>query len=130
PSNGSVINLNTLNSRHYIDVLFNDPNGNGLSEASITDPDLEFKVYRGTTDVTGDLGTVTTTRLSGTTYRYTFTGSFIQNAEYSIEFQDGSWQDSSPVPNKGSTARQTFVAYVPNQNFGSGAGLTSAQSGQ
>src|SRR6185369_16535408 len=130
PTNGGVMDRSVLNTRRYLDVVFNDVNGKGLSETSITDSsDLEFKVYRGTTDVTAELGTVTATRLIGNTYRYTFSGTLTQDAEYVIEFQKDAWQDAASTPNRSMTARQSFVAYVPNTGFGSSSGLTNNQSG-
>ncbi|PYX63020.1 MAG: hypothetical protein DMG78_32400, partial [Acidobacteria bacterium] len=127
---GGVIARDVLNTRKYIDVIFNDVNGVGLNEASITDSsDLEFKILRGGTDVTSELGTVTTARLSGNTYRYSFTGSLTQDAEYSIEFQPNSWQDNAATANKAMKAAQDFIAYIPSSGFGGSSGLTTNQSG-
>ncbi|HAM71756.1 MAG TPA: hypothetical protein DCM86_08950, partial [Verrucomicrobiales bacterium] len=127
--NGGVISRALLNPRRYLDITFNDVNGVGLDEASITDPGAEFKLLRGGADVTSELGTVTAVRLTGNTYRYSFTGSLTQDAEYAVEFQGGSWQDKAGTPRKPVTSTQSFVAYVPSGSFGAGSGLNPSQSG-
>ncbi|MET0263637.1 MAG: hypothetical protein ABW223_12110, partial [Rariglobus sp.] len=114
PFNNGVINRATLNSRGYIDVIFNDDNGVGLNHSSITDAGAEFVIYRNGTIDAGITVNGIATRLSGNTYRYTFTGSFSVDAEYMVVFANGSWTDASTVPNTNLAFIQKFVAFDPN----------------
>ena len=90
PTNGVTIDSSVLNSRGYIDVVFTDTGGSALDPASITDADAEFTLTGAaalgvTVDGAGTL-------VSGTTYRYAFTGTFIAGA-VGVTFTADSFED-------------------------------------
>ena len=94
PGPGSVVDkveyANDLNGRGWIDITFagTGPGTKGLDAASITDADAEFTL----TDGAGDLVVVGAGMLvSGTTYRFFFTG--YTTGTLTVTFLDFTWRD-------------------------------------
>ncbi|MEI7837770.1 MAG: Ig-like domain-containing protein, partial [Planctomycetota bacterium] len=78
PTDGATISDTTLNARGYIDVTFGDTGGSGLNVSTITDAGAEFTL--GGVAASGVAVNGAATLVSGTTYRYTFTGAFTDGA--------------------------------------------------
>ncbi|MEI7836328.1 MAG: choice-of-anchor D domain-containing protein, partial [Planctomycetota bacterium] len=92
PANGSSIVDVNLNAQGYIDVTFADSGGSGLNLATITDVGAEFTlVGAAASGVTVDGAA---TLVSGTTYRYSFTGVFT-GGTVSVQFTAGAWADNA-----------------------------------
>ncbi|WP_442506611.1 Calx-beta domain-containing protein [Novipirellula sp. SH528] len=94
PTNGQSLTATALNADGFIDVTFNSTVG--LDTATVTDVDAEFTVSGsgvGTVviDGTGVLQT-------GTTYRYSFTGSFVPGS-VNVNFTAGSFSNLSTTGN-------------------------------
>jgi len=77
--------------RGYIDVTFTDAGGSGLDESTLTDLGTEVALS-GTAAAGVTLGGGGVL-VSGNTYRYAFTGSFVDGA-VGVEFVDGSFEDA------------------------------------
>ncbi|HEY9248054.1 MAG TPA: hypothetical protein VIO38_02935, partial [Rariglobus sp.] len=120
PYNNSIVNRVTLNTQKYIDVTFA-----GDVNATTINGD-EFKIYRSGVQV--NLGTVTVTKVSGDTWRYSFTGTFAADGDYVVEFQANTWTDNAAHANAKST--QTFAAYDPNPATISLSGGSISSTGQ
>ncbi len=90
PTNGSGIAPATLNHRGYIDVTFGDTGDNGLLPATLTDAGSEF-VLSGAA-AAGVIVDGAGSLVGGTTYRYAFTGDFVQG-KVKVGFVGGSFQD-------------------------------------
>ena len=80
----------------YIDVTFSDTGGSGLNTATITDGGQEFTLSG--TATSGVAVNESPTLVSGTTYRYSFTGSFGSGA-VSVNFTAGAFADNDDNPN-------------------------------
>ena len=96
PTDGSTVTQAALNAQGYIDVTFDDRTGDGLDVTSITDVGAEFTL-------SGSAASAVTlnsmpTLVSGTTYRYGFSGSFEIGA-VTVSFVEGTWQDTVGVLN-------------------------------
>ncbi len=99
PANGGSIVLSTFNGRAYIDVTFSDA-GSGLNTSTITDSGQEFTLSGAAASGVSVNGSPTL--LSGTTYRYSFTGSFGTGA-VSVNFTAGSFADNAVNTNASAT---------------------------
>lgn len=98
PASSDIVRRAELNERGYIDVVFNDVNGVGLAEGSITDPAAEFRVIDPNgIDITTSLD-FTVEALEGNVYRYHFDGLLPLAGEYRIEFIAGTWRDTQSPP--------------------------------
>jgi hypothetical protein len=107
PTNGQNIGDTVINGRHYIDITFADTGGSGLDVSTITDAGAEFTLGGagvGTASVTG-AGVL----VSGTTYRYSFTGSFVPGA-VTVTFLAGSVTDGVGNPLAAST--ESFSVFL------------------
>jgi len=108
PAHGGSIAQATLNSRGYLDVTFSDTGGSGLDPATITDAGAELSLSgsgAGTAALSG-----AATLVSGTTYRYAFTGSFGAGT-VNVKFLAGSFADLAGNPN--SLEAESFTALGP-----------------
>ena len=72
PANGSSLTAVALNAQGYIDVTFDD--NDGINQATITDAGGEFSLSGAA--AAGVIVNGAASLVSGTTYRYTFSGSF------------------------------------------------------
>jgi hypothetical protein len=100
PANGSTVSQSLINSTpQYIDVTFNDTGGSGLNLPTITDAGEEF--YINGITING-----APTLVSGTTYRYSFTGT-IPLGTTDVNFLAGAWADNAGNLNQAFT--QTFT---------------------
>jgi Ca2+-binding RTX toxin-like protein len=101
------LELADLNSRGYIDVMFNDPNGAGIDPDSI-DGD-ELKILFGGEDITASIGFLSTPmKLHEGIFRYPFSGSFASAGQYTVEFVADSWRDDAAT-NYGLGETEHFV---------------------
>ncbi|MCY2927879.1 MAG: Ig-like domain-containing protein [Planctomycetota bacterium] len=96
PVDGANIGDATLNARGYIDVTFADGGSSGLNLSTITDPGAEFTLG-GAAAGGGVTVNGAPTLVSGTTYRYTFTGTFVPGA-VTVDFVAGSAADNAGNP--------------------------------
>jgi ELWxxDGT repeat protein len=85
PANGGSISETVINGRHYLDVSFSEPGGSGLNLATILDAAPEFTV-------SGISVQGTPVLVSGTTYRYQFTGT-LATGPVSVVFLDAGFSD-------------------------------------
>jgi len=93
PANGVSIDPIELNAQGYIEVSFADV-GDGVDAATIDGGELAISgTGVGTAVLSG-----TATLVSGTTYRYAFTGEFIEGT-VSVDFVAGSFADLAGTPN-------------------------------
>jgi hypothetical protein len=99
PANGSSASYVVLNSRQYIDITFADTGGSGVDPATISDDGLEFTLGGGGASGVTVLGAGQL--VSGTTYRYQFTGTF-GIGPVSVDFLAGSFFDLAGNPNAAS----------------------------
>ncbi len=108
PVAGVLADRATLNRRHYIDVLFNDPNRVGLKPESIEDTTAEF-----TLRVNGILPANVTVigkpvrQGTSNVWRYSFLGD-LPEGEVQITFLPESWTDKLNIANASET--QVFTA--------------------
>ena len=107
PANGGSIVVSNLNSRGYIDVTFADTGGSGLNTSTITDSGQEFTLSGAA--ASGVTVNGAPALVSGTTYRYSFTGSF-GTGTVSVNFVAGSFADGAGNPNAASTEGFTTTA--------------------
>ncbi|NIN10722.1 MAG: PQQ-binding-like beta-propeller repeat protein, partial [Gemmatimonadales bacterium] len=92
PMSGGSIDSSVLNARGYIDVTFISTSGSALNTASIMDSGAEFYLLGDAVDGVQVDGTPLL--LTGSTYRYTFTGSFgAGSAE--VHYWPKSWSDNA-----------------------------------
>jgi hypothetical protein len=99
PFNGGTVAQSTINANKYIDVTFSDGGGSGLNLSTITDAEAEFAI-------SGITLNGAPTLVSGTTYRYAFTGTF-PLGQVSVIFPFGAWADNAGNQNAATT--QTFA---------------------
>ena len=108
PSPGSSISAGALNGRQYLDVTFADPGGSGLDPGSITDPGAEFTLSGSA--AAGVVVDGAAVLVSGSTYRYAFSGSFAEGP-VQVDFAAGSWQDTAQNVNLAES--ESFQVTVP-----------------
>lgn len=99
PTNGGSIPETVLNGRHYLDVSYSDPGGSGLNLATILDADPEFTINGLTIEGTPTL-------VSGTTYRYQFTGT-LDIGPVTVDFLNSAILDNAG--NASTAATQNFT---------------------
>lgn len=110
PFGGSVADRTQLNEQGYIDIVFNDVNGLGLSEGTV-DGD-EFDILLNGQNVTSTIQFQSPpVRIFDTTFRYAFSGGFAQDGEYTVEFVEDSWTDTGG--NGGAREVESFVLVSP-----------------
>ena len=107
-TNGNIVAA-TLNSRGYIDVTFTD--NVGIDASTITDAGGEFSL--GGSAANGVVVDGAATLVSGSTYRYAFSGSF-GIGTVSVAFTEGTWADNSGNTNATLSESFTTVA-VPEK---------------
>ncbi len=96
PDGGGVIGFAAVNSRGYIDVTFSDAGGSGLNTSTVTDDGQEFTLSgTGAGDVAFNGRPVL---VSGTTYRYSFTGAFVAGS-VTASLIAASFYDNAGNPN-------------------------------
>ncbi len=103
---GGTTTTVTLNDRGYLDVTFADTGGSGLDTSSITDSAAEFTLS-GTAAQNVVVGGAAQL-VSGTTYRYTFTGDFTAGT-VGVDFLAGTWQDLADTPNVNAAESESFT---------------------
>ena len=91
-------------------MVFNDPNGVGLRPETITDPDAEIQLFSGGTALAGITVSGVPTLVSGTTYRYTYTG-VLTDGLVTVRFLNGGFSDTSGAMVMGED--ETFVVFTP-----------------
>jgi hypothetical protein len=106
PANGDTVDLAALNAQRYLEVTFTDADA-GVDGSSIDGDELSL---------TGDgVGTAALnsapTLVSGTTYRYSFTGSFTEG-DVDVTFVAGSFGDLAGTPNLNVTEIESFTIEV------------------
>src|SRR5690606_27317236 len=99
PAANTSIQVDTINSRGYLDVTFSDT-GSGIDPTSILDSGAEFALSGAA--ATNVVVSGEPTLVSGTTYRYTFTGEFAEGP-VDVQFLAGSFQDQAGNGNFGAT---------------------------
>src|SRR5262249_47040161 len=102
----------TLNQQGYIDVTFNDPSGHGLNESTILDDNQEFQLLVNGVPAAGIVLNGKPTKVSGTTYRYTFTGQFSQTGDVTVSFLPQSFANNDGLANF--AENETFVLATTN----------------
>jgi hypothetical protein len=115
PYGGQIVDRADLNSKHYIDVLFEDPNKRGIKEITLTDDAPEFTVT-----VNGaPAGGITFGRpvKQGRYWRYSFTGNFPQDGEVAVTFVQQAWTDNGGIGNFAETEIFTLVTKTPDGKF-------------
>ena len=108
PLKNAVVNPSSLGGT--ITVVFNDPNGVGLRPETITDPDAEIQLFSGGTALAGITVSGVPTLVSGTTYRYTYTG-VLTDGLVTVRFLNGGFSDTSGAMVMGED--ETFVVFTP-----------------
>ena len=106
PANADTVDLAALNAQRYLEVTFTDADA-GVDGSSIDGDELSL---------TGDgVGTAALnsapTLVSGTTYRYSFTGSFTEG-DVDVTFVAGSFGDLAGTPNLNVTEIESFTIEV------------------
>jgi hypothetical protein len=108
PYSEGVLELASLNSRKYVDVMFNDPNGVGIDQTSISGDELKI-LFNGQ-DITANIGFLSPPiKLYDGIYRYSFSGAFPSAGQYTVEFVAGTWRDNASTPNYGLGETEHFV---------------------
>ena len=124
PTHGGTINLGALNGRGYLDVSFVDTGDSGLDTTTIDGDELTLGgAGVGTATLSG-----TATLVSGSTYRYGFTGDFVVGS-VDVNFVAGTWQDNAGNANVAETESFTVmslndapvVSDIPNQTTAEGS---------
>ena len=108
PVDGQLIQPMVLNRRAFIDVTFADASGGGLNVESITGSDAEFTL--GGAAVSGVVVDGAATWVAGSTYRYTFTGSF-GLGRVTVDFVEGFLADEAGNLNAAET--EEFTVGIP-----------------
>jgi hypothetical protein len=109
PADRATAYTSELNARGYIDVTFTDRGPSGLDLATITDAGAEFTLGGAGAGVAVDGAAAL---VDGTTYRYTFTGAFV-DGQVSVDFLDGTWVDLAGNPNSAASEGFTTVSGQP-----------------
>ena len=108
PTDGGSIDQTVINAtERYIDVTFTDISGTGLDASTVTDGNAEFTVSGAAAfgvAIDGDA-----TLVSGTTYRYTFTGDFGPGA-VTVLFAGNSFADNAG--NLAAASSESFTVTV------------------
>ena len=105
PAPDSLVERNTLNTRGYLDVTFADADS-GLDTSSILDSGAEFTLVG--TAANNVVVSGVPTWISGTTYRYGFTGEFAEGL-VEVHFLANSFQDQ--VGNGNLASVQSFTVF-------------------
>ena len=107
PLGGSSIYPAVLNGQGYIEVTFND-SGDGIDAASIGGEEISISgTGVGTAVLDG-----TATLVSGTNYRYAFTGEFVEGT-VDVTFVAGSFADLAATPNTNAAETESFTVATP-----------------
>lgn len=110
PTGGTAIDATVLNTGQFIDVTFDADGGNALDASSITDAAAEWQLSgTAAADVVVDgAGQL----VSGTTYRYAFSGSFAAG-EVTVDFLADSFSDISGLTNL--SVSETFTVNLSQE---------------
>jgi len=104
PGNGGTIDRNLVNLRRYLEITFSD--FSGVKAASITDAAPEFTL---TGDGAAGVTVGAPKLVSGSTYRYAFTGNFVAGA-VNVNFAAGAFADTDGNLNAPATLSFTVAA--------------------
>ena len=104
PIKSDQVDIATLNSRQYIDVLYNDYSTKGIDSSTINGD--EFTLGGAGKGTAALVGTATPVTGKMGVYRYAFTGSFIAG-DVDVNFVVGTWADTTLTTNQSAT--QTFT---------------------
>lgn len=115
PSDGGTIDVDVLNGRRYLEITFID--AAGLNAATILDKAPEFTLSGA---AAAGVAVGAPKLLSGTTYRYSFTGNFVPGA-YAINFAAGVFADRAGNLND-LIAQGCAVSSAAGGRFGNTAG--------
>ncbi len=121
PADSDTIDPDTLNTQGYIEVTFADVGG-GLDAATITGDELAISGAGVGTAVLSGVPTL----VSGTTYRYSFTGSFVDGA-VNVDFVAGSFADQAANTNVLET--EAFTVLTVADTFAPTADLDNPSNG-
>ncbi|MGB1873972.1 MAG: zinc-dependent metalloprotease family protein [Akkermansiaceae bacterium] len=106
PGNGEVLDVSASNAQTYLEVTFSDA-GQGVDPDTIDGDELSLSG--------SGVGTVvldgTAVLVSGTTYRYGFTGSFVDGG-VDVEFVAGSFADLASTTNFNTSETESFTVEV------------------
>jgi hypothetical protein len=108
PADGDSIDPAVLNAQGYLEVSFADV-GDGLDSDSFDGDELSLS---GTGLGSATLSGGAPTLVSGTTYRYGFTGDFIEGV-VNVEFVAGSFADLAATPNLNTAETENFTVTTP-----------------
>ncbi len=107
PANGANVETPTINvDERYIDVTYADLSGSGLNTTTITDDGEEFTLTGAA--ASGVTVNGKATLVSGTTYRYTFSGDFAGGA-VGVSFQPGTFADNAANANVAASQNFTVI---------------------
>jgi len=109
PYDGGVFDRAELNTRGYIDVVFNDPNSVGIKESSITDDTSEFILTLNGAAPAGVTINGRATKIATNIFRYTFSGQFAEDGQVALKFLPMAFADESGVNNVVETERFTLA---------------------
>ena len=93
PIRGQVIDAKDFNGRGWVDITFAAFHDNAVNPATILDAGQEIRITAGGTSLTVN---GTPLLVSGSTYRYFFTGQ--ASGALVVTFIDGSWANTGAVP--------------------------------
>lgn len=94
PLPGNIVAVEPLNSRHYVDIFFDEPGQTGVNERSILDNAPEFTVSGAAARGVTFLGKPQVENNS--VYRYHFKGKFAFG-DATFSFIPGAWSDSAGI---------------------------------
>ena len=107
PTNDETVDLAALNAQGYLEVTYTDT-GSGLDGSSIDGDELSLN---GLGVGTATLNVGAPTLIIGTTYRYAFTGAFVEG-DVDVSFAAGSFQDLAGTPNVNLAETESFTVEV------------------
>ena len=108
PADGDTIDPAVLNAQSYLEVTFTD-SGDGIDAATIGGDELSLS---GSGVGTATLSGAAPTLVSGTTYRYGFSGDFTEGT-VNVDFVAGSFADLAAAPNTNVLKTENFTVAVP-----------------
>ena len=107
PTDGATVTPYSINTQEFLEVTFDDV-GDGVDPASIDGNEIAISgAGVGTAALVG-----TATWVSGTTYRYAFTGDFVDGT-VSVGLVAGSFQDLADTPNLNAQSAWSFTVESP-----------------
>ena len=108
PADGDTIDPAVLNAQGYLEVTFAD-SGDGVDASTIDGDELSLSgTGLGTATLVGGAPTL----VSGTTYRYGFSGDFVEGS-VDVTFEAGSFADQAGTPNTNTSETEAFTVTTP-----------------